>query len=55
LIVAVDEGRDFRLFSEPTELLSQLGLLALAPFLVEIFAPEISPGNDLNDSLDAEV
>jgi hypothetical protein len=44
LIVAVDEGRDFRLC-----------LFALVPFLVEIFAAEISPGNDLKYSLGVEV
>jgi hypothetical protein len=43
--VAVDVGR---------ELLSYLGLLALVPSLVEIFVPEISPANDLNDSLIVE-
>jgi hypothetical protein len=45
--VAVDEGRDFM------EVVSSV-LLALVPFLVEIFASEISPVNDLNDSLNVE-
>jgi hypothetical protein len=49
-LVAVDEGRDF--------MEGVLGVLfALVPILVTISAqdPEISLGNDLNDSLDVEV
>jgi hypothetical protein len=46
--VAVDEGRDFM------EVVPGV-LLALVPFLVEMFAPEISPGNDLKYSLNFEV
>jgi hypothetical protein len=48
LIVAVDEGRDFM------EVVSGVSL-ALVRFLVENFATEISPGNDLHDSLDLKV
>jgi hypothetical protein len=47
-LVAVNEGWDFM------EIVPGV-LLALVPFLVEILAPEISPRNDLNDSLNVEV
>jgi hypothetical protein len=46
--VAVDEGRDFM------EVVPGV-LLALVPLLVEMFAPEISPGNYLKYSLNVEV
>jgi hypothetical protein len=47
LLVAVDEGRDF------IELVSGV-LLALVPFLVDIFPPKISPGDTLTDCLNVK-
>jgi hypothetical protein len=47
-LVAVDEGRNF------IEVVYGV-LLALVPFLVDMFAHEISPGNPLKYSLNVEV